>query len=161
MCITCDAWTGKGLRRTYIPLIFLKTERVPYSPARLMCGWVALCHQARNKFYVAISATNVIVPTSTRSFLRANFFLSCDQITYSHSLYECAFSLHLLSFPLRVCFFSSPTLVPFTRVFFSSRYERRRCYCNMFLTPYRQNALSFCLIRCALCMKINTLEDVN
>ena len=66
---------------------------------------IALCHQALNKFYAARSATNAIVPTSTRSFLRANFlFLSCDQITYSHSLYECVFSLHLLPFPSQVYF---------------------------------------------------------
>ena len=31
------------------------------------------------------------MPTSTRFFFSANFFLSCDQITYFHSLYECVF----------------------------------------------------------------------
>ena len=42
---------------------------------------------------------NVLVPPSTRSFLRANFFLSCDQL---------------------------PTLIPLTDVFFLFTYSRSR-----------------------------------
>ena len=40
---------------------------------------------------VAVSAINTIVPTSTHSFLRANFFFSCNQITHFYFLYKCVF----------------------------------------------------------------------
>ena len=67
-------------------------ERAPDSPVRLKCvDQVAFGHQALNKFYVAMSAINVIVSTSTRSFLRANFLLLAIQL---------------------------PTLIPFRSVFF-------------------------------------------
>ena len=87
-----------------------------------------LCHRALNKFYAAISATNAIAPTSTRSFL-ANFFFLAIKL---------------------------PTLIFFSNVFFVFKKQVR----------YRKNALSFCfikmrlIVRSALRMKINALEDV-
>ena len=51
----------------------LLLEHAPFSPVRLMCGLGALCHQVLNKFFVAISTTNVLVPTSTRFFLRSTY----------------------------------------------------------------------------------------
>ena len=101
----------RTIRRTYNPLIFSKIKREPYSPVRQMCG--SGC--ALNKFYVAISATNAIVPTSTSCFFRANSLLLAIKL---------------------------PTLIPLRSVFFSSLYMRKhtrvsRIYCNMYLATSR------------------------
>ena len=79
----------------------------------------------------AISATKAIVPTSTRSFLRANFFFLAIKL---------------------------PTLIPFTSVFFSSLYVRKHTrashmYCNMYLVTNR--TLLTVPIKCAF-VSLNT-----
>ena len=90
-------------RCTNNSLIFPRMERGPYSSVRLMCGsGCALspsCEQilCGNKCYQR--NCNYL-----NSFLRANLFLSCNQITYYHPLYKFVFSLQLLSFPSQVYF---------------------------------------------------------
>ena len=85
------------IKHTYNALIFSKMECVPYSLVHLKCEPGCPLSPSLNKFYVAISANNTVLPTSTRFFLRANFlFFSCNQITYSNSFYKCIFLFTLL-----------------------------------------------------------------
>ena len=87
-------------------------EHAPYSPMHLICGSVCalspsseqiLCSKNRHQRNSTSLNSFFLKSKLLVSFLRANFlFLSYDQITYSHTPYDCVFSLHLLSFPSRV-----------------------------------------------------------
>ena len=100
--------------------------------------------------------------SSTHSLFRANFlFLSCNQITYSHSFYD--------------VFFLFTYFVPFMSVFFSSFYVHKHThascmFCNVYLAT--SCALLVALIQCVeflfyemhpivwstLCMKIKCVR---
>ena len=99
-------------------------ERAPYSPVRLMCGSGCALSPSSEQILCCNKRYQRVCTTSTHSLLRANFlFLSCDQMTYSHSFYD--------------VFFLFIDFVPFRGVFFSSLYVRKhtrasRMYCNMY-----------------------------
>ena len=114
------------IRRTYNPLFFSKMERAPNSPVRLMCG--SGCALSPNSKQI-LCRNNLYQHNSTSL---NSFFFKSKLLSFLRSNYQ-------LSFSLRVCFFSSPTLVPFTIVSFSSLQVRKhtrasRMYCNMYST---------------------------
>ena len=119
----------RTIRCTYNPLIFSKMKYAPYSPVLLMCGSDCNLSPSSEQIYVVISAINAIVSTATCS-LRANFLLlSCNQIIYSHSLYECVF-FFIYSHSPKSVFFSSPYVHKHTRA--------SRMYCNMYKATSRK-----------------------
>ena len=114
----------RTIRRTYNSLIFSKMERAPYTPVRLMCG--SGCALSPNSEQILCCNNS----HQRKSTYLNSFFLESKLVCFLRSNY-------LLSFPLRVCFFSSPTLVPFTSVSFFSLYVRKhtrasRMYCNIY-----------------------------
>ena len=130
-----------------------------------------LYHQALNKFYVAINATNAITYLNLffheRKLLIVWCGLNCtlspssEQILCCNKCYQCnstylnSFFLeskllsflqsnYALLFPLQMCFFSLPIFVPFTSVFFSSLYVHK----HMCIVHVLQHVPSIILIKC-------------
>ena len=81
---------------------FSKMEHAPYSPVRLMCG--SGC---------ALSSSSEEILCFNNCYQRNSTFLNSFFLE-SKLLNSLLQSNDLLSFPLRVCIFSSPTLVSFT-----------------------------------------------
>ena len=106
-------------------LIFSKMEPASYNPVRLMCG--SGC---------ALSPSSEQILCCNKPYQRNSTYLNAFYLE-SNLLFSSLRSSYLLSFPLQVCFSSSPTLVPFTSVSFFSLYVRKhtrasRMYCNMY-----------------------------
>ena len=115
----------RTIRCTYSPLIFSKMEPASYNPVRLMCG--SGC---------ALSPSSEQILCCNKPYQRNSTYLNAFYLE-SNLLFSSLRSSYLLSFPLQVCFSSSPTLVPFTSVSFFSLYVRKhtrasRMYCNMY-----------------------------
>ena len=94
------------IRRTNNPLIFSKMERAPYCPLRLMRGSGCALSSSSEQI---LCCNNRYQRNST---FHNSFFLESKLLSLLRSNY-------LLSFPLRVCFFSSLTLASFASVSFS------------------------------------------
>ena len=113
-------------------LTFSKIERAPYSPVRLMCG--SDCALSPNSEQVLCCNKRY---QRNCTYLHSFFLESKLLVSFLRSNY-------LLSFPLRVCFFSSPTPVTFTSVFFSSPYVRKHtCASRMYCKFTKQLAVHF------------------
>ena len=106
----------RTIRRTYNPLFFSKMERGPYSPMRLIYG--SGC---------ALSPTSKQILCCNNCYQRNSTSLNSFFLK-SKLLVSFLRSNDVLSFPLRVCFSSYSTFVPFTSVSFSSRYVRKHTH---------------------------------